>query len=105
MNMRTFSLIGIMILLLTSCNYITGNNRESKENDKAGTGRVRSDTAAIAVTDLSNLRFASDRDTACGMPLSAGLSDTLVLNGAVYGFCTPACKQLFRELLTTGFKH
>jgi hypothetical protein len=56
-----------------------------------------SDTAAKK--DFTNITFASKRDTTCGMPLSAGIGDTLQWNGKVYGFCSKKCKDVFVEKL------
>ncbi len=34
-------------------------------------------------------------DMTCGMPVTAGISDTCHLNGKVYGFCSAECKAEF----------
>ena len=34
-------------------------------------------------------------DPACGMPLTAGIGDTVHYNGKVFGFCSDECKQAF----------
>jgi len=38
------------------------------------------------------------------MPLSAGVEDTLVLNGKVYGFCSTECKNEFATILKQQHK-
>jgi YHS domain-containing protein len=35
------------------------------------------------------------KDPSCGMPLTAGLEDTVHYNGKVYGFCSAECKNQF----------
>jgi YHS domain-containing protein len=35
------------------------------------------------------------KDPSCGMPLSAGIGDTVYYKGKLYGFCSDECKQLF----------
>jgi YHS domain-containing protein len=35
------------------------------------------------------------KDPSCGMPLTAGLEDTVHYNGKVYGFCSEECKNQF----------
>ena len=35
------------------------------------------------------------KDPSCGMPVSAGISDTVHFNGKVFGFCSDECKQAF----------
>ena len=47
------------------------------------------------VNKFAGIQMASKKDTSCGMPLSAGLEDTVHLNGKIYGFCSPECKQDF----------
>ena len=40
-------------------------------------------------------------DMTCGMPVTAGISDTCHFNGNAYGFCSPECKT---EFLTKSIK-
>jgi YHS domain-containing protein len=35
------------------------------------------------------------KDPSCGMPLTAGIEDTVHYDGKVYGFCSDECKQIF----------
>ena len=35
------------------------------------------------------------QDPSCGMPLTAGIGDTVHFKGKVYGFCSDECKQIF----------
>ncbi len=44
---------------------------------------------------FAGIQMASKKDTSCGMPLSAGLEDTVQLAGNVYGFCSKECKNNF----------
>lgn len=53
--------------------------------------------------DFSHIQFAINKDTICGMPLSAGISDTAQVDGKIYGFCSPECKETF--LAEAGHKH
>jgi YHS domain-containing protein len=36
-------------------------------------------------------------DFACGMPVSAGISDTAQFEGKAYGFCSAECKAEFQK--------
>lgn len=36
-------------------------------------------------------------DFACGMPVSAGISDTAQFEGKIYGFCSSECKAEFKK--------
>ena len=49
-----------------------------------------------------NPHFTSDmvvntKDYACGMPISAGISDTCHYEGKIYGFCSAECKAEFQK--------
>jgi YHS domain-containing protein len=48
-----------------------------------------------AKNNLGGLSYASTKDLSCGMPISAGLSDTATYKGKLYGFCSPECKADF----------
>ena len=48
-----------------------------------------------AENDLTKLAFAVKKDLSCGMPTSAGVSDTVTYKGKLYGFCAAACKEDF----------
>lgn len=41
--------------------------------------------------------FDSKKDLACGMPVTAGVSDTAHYDNKVYGFCSPECKAEFEK--------
>lgn len=45
--------------------------------------------------NLSKLDFAVKKDLSCGMPVSAGVSDTTTYKGKLYGFCARECKEDF----------
>jgi YHS domain-containing protein len=41
------------------------------------------------------LAFDYKKDPSCGMPLTAGVEDTLHYKGKLYGFCSKECKDAF----------
>lgn len=45
--------------------------------------------------NLAKLDFAVKKDLSCGMPTSAGVSDTVTYKGKLYGFCAKECKEDF----------
>ncbi|MBL0198878.1 MAG: YHS domain-containing protein [Chitinophagaceae bacterium] len=45
--------------------------------------------------NFDNLVFTEKKDLVCGMPVSAGVSDTAHYKGGVYGFCAAECKAEF----------
>lgn len=48
-------------------------------------------------TTVKTIAYAVDnkRDPVCGMPVSAGISDTCSYNGNIIGLCSPECKADF----------
>lgn len=39
----------------------------------------------------------NQKDPVCGMPVSAGMEDTLHIRGRVIGFCSGECKSAFQK--------
>lgn len=85
-----------ILTVLVACN---SNNNENKVESKMPVTDTRQ-----TVKKFADIQFASKRDTTCGMPISAGLEDTLVLNGKVYGFCSTECKDEFVTVLKRQHK-
>jgi YHS domain-containing protein len=57
---------------------------------------------AYAKKDSSKPKFTRDmvdniKDPSCGMPLTAGIGDTLHYQGKVYGFCSDECRDEFKK--------
>jgi YHS domain-containing protein len=54
-------------------------------------------TSATDPHPYKNLKFDSDKDFICGMPVSAGVTDTVQYKGKIYGFCSAECKVEFAK--------
>lgn len=57
---------------------------------------------AYSESDTAKPRFTRDmvdnlKDPSCGMPLTAGINDTLHYHGKVYGFCSDECRDEFKK--------
>ena len=50
--------------------------------------------AASHKIDISKL-VIEKRDPTCGMPVKAGVVDTITVKGKLYGFCAKECKDEF----------
>jgi len=66
-------------------------------NEKPNTEMTKSPAKSI---DSAKPRFTAamvdnKKDPSCGMPVTAGIEDTVHYNGKVYGFCSEECKQAF----------
>jgi len=89
-------LLGITIIFT---GLIACNSKEEKVPAAPSMGmHQKADTTNVR--QFANVAFASQRDTICGMPLKAGITDTLVYKNKIYGFCSPECKKEFATMLT-----
>jgi YHS domain-containing protein len=85
-----FLLIGM--LALAACHQ----NPKSVENTDESVG---TDTMVVK-TDRSKPTFTAamvdnKKDPNCGMPVTAGIADTVHYKGKVYGFCSDECRDAF----------
>ena len=77
-------------LLFTACNSQKTNKEETQK-----------ETAMDKVNDTSNLiafdaaMVDNKKDPTCGMPTTAGISDTAQYDKHVLGFCSSECKAEF----------
>ncbi|MFT4156171.1 hypothetical protein [Parafilimonas sp.] len=83
-------IIFMLCMAVAACNATTTNQETAFEAGPAKDSVKK---------DFSHIVFATQKDTSCGMPLSAGVEDTLHFNGKVYGFCSTGCKNAFAERL------
>ena len=83
------------ILFLLLALFFACNNKQQKLSisKDTTTQKVVVDTAAKPAFTIAMMSYK--RDLACGMPLSAGLSDTCHYKNKVYGFCSIECKEAF----------
>ena len=53
-------------------------------------------TATVDTTKKYKIAMVANKyDPSCGMPLTAGLEDTVHYQGKAYGFCSKECKSEF----------
>jgi len=78
----------LISLLFTACSH------KSNNSDAVAQARAKEQTA-MSENKYPGIDFASKKDLACGMPLSAGVDDTAHYNGKIYGFCSTECKDTF----------
>jgi len=83
----------ILCLVFTACHQ----NPKSEENDAASTAGADS---MIVKTDSSRPVFTvamvdNKKDPNCGMPVTAGIADTVHYKEKVYGFCSDECRDAF----------
>jgi YHS domain-containing protein len=78
----------VLVILIGDCQQNTSLNNINKP-------AIRTTPTDSSKGNLKNLAFAVNKDLACGMPVSAGIEDTLTYNGKLYGFCSASCKGEF----------
>ena len=84
----------ISILLAVLCFASCANNEKKSEEMKPSTPMV--ETATEPVHYMPEM-VINKKDFACGMPVSAGISDTCQIDGKSYGFCSSECKAEFMK--------
>lgn len=89
------------VFLPAACLFILAacNNNAEKQAPATTTPPPASMTvpATAANDSLKKLDFAVKKDLVCGMPVHAGITDTLTYKGKLYGFCSPECKAEFQK--------
>ena len=77
-------------LFLGACNTQT-TNTEATSKDSTATMSADSTTAASYTAAMVD----NKKDPTCGMPVTAGISDTAHYENHVLGFCSSECKNEF----------
>ncbi len=69
---------------------------DNKQKTEDAVTVVKKDTMqVIPEASFKDVVFDSKKDLVCGMPVTAGVSDTAHYEGKVYGFCAKECKEEF----------
>ena len=95
-----FTAICLMLattVFFTACNEETRNQNAMEEQHKHESHNPMEGSGDKDA--FSHIEFASAYDTICGMPLKAGIADTLLVDGKIYGFCATECKDSFKAML------
>ena len=78
-------------LLLSACG---GNN--TQETEAAKIDSATNNTSAAPVEKTYDVALVDNKkDPSCGMPTTAGISDTAHYENKVLGFCSTECKNEF----------
>lgn len=86
--MKQTHLTLILTLLILSC-----NNPEKPQTTSSANSHNEATTTQEPAYTVEMV--VNTKDYACGMPTSAGISDTCHYEGKAYGFCSTECKQEF----------
>ncbi|WP_037326052.1 YHS domain-containing protein [Asinibacterium sp. OR53] len=95
--LQAYSFFATGLILLAACLFMSScannSHAEAEKKDSSGT---HPDPMSL------ELRFTADmldnkKDPSCGMPVTAGMSDTAHYHGKVIGFCSKECKAEFQK--------
>lgn len=97
-------IVACTALVLVACSN-NGPKQPTKPAPSAGDAAIQNmqhgshgDTAHAPIKKtkpFADLVFAEKKDLVCGMPLTAGIEDTVTYKGKLYGFCATGCKEDF----------
>lgn len=76
-----------------------GVKTETKEAPKPATEMKAHGSNKLDIKGIPNLEKS---DPFCGMPVTAGIMDTVTSKGKVYGFCAKECKEEFLKAQTAA---
>lgn len=81
------------LLLLLGC----GNNNSAKNTAVSDTAKNNTHTMMPPPHEkkFAGTAFANTKDYICGMPVTAGVEDTVTYKGKLYGFCSAECREEF----------
>ena len=89
-------LVKISLSLLTAICLLAGacqsGNPKTENKPAADTMAMQKDTAANI---FEHMLVDNKKDPSCGMPVTAGISDTAHYKDKVLGFCSKECKDAF----------
>lgn len=89
---KVFSILVLAVVVaLASCN----GNGKAKATGMDSMPHVHG--GAEAATTLPHTLASEKKDPVCGMPVTAGITDTAHYKGKVYGFCASECKKMFTD--------
>ena len=83
----------ILALLAMACNNPAqkADSTTTHHHDTATVNAQTADTTPVYTAAMLD----SKKDLVCGMPVTAGVSDTAHYKGKAYGFCAKECKDEF----------
>ena len=85
-----------LLPILSFAMMIIACNQPEAEN-KSATDAKSSEMATTEASQYTTDMVVNTKDYSCGMPTSAGISDTCHYEGKAYGFCSSECKAEFQK--------
>lgn len=93
---KCFAII-ILSLPFIACNNTENEEVKMKEEQRKSDSIMQAAKHEKEATEINitGLKFAQDTDPVCEMSIKDGVADTATVNGKLYGFCSPVCKEDF----------
>jgi YHS domain-containing protein len=82
--------ISLLIGVLLNVSIISCNSQSPGEHAATKADTVKTESIKFTPAMIDN-----KRDPSCGMPVAAGIEDTLHYKNKVLGFCSKECKDEF----------
>ena len=97
-KMKTVTAIFFASMIFMACG--TGEQKENvvEKKDTASMPASKPDPVKFTIAMVDNAK-----DPTCGMPVSAGIDDTLHYNNKAIGFCSKECKDDFVKNAAKAF--
>jgi YHS domain-containing protein len=89
--MNKINLIFMLAFFAMACNSSVQKNSVPAKQDSAMIVNKPAESTPVYTADM----VVNKKDFSCGMPVSAGISDTAHYKGKAYGFCSKECKDEF----------
>jgi YHS domain-containing protein len=88
-----------MRYLIILCFVFVACHQNPKSEESDATSSAVTDSM-VTKSDSSKPKFTAamvdnKKDPNCGMPVTAGIADTVHYKGKVYGFCSDECRDAF----------
>ena len=84
---KSFLILFILVTGVMSC--------KQKQQSEAQPDLENHSMQASTMETYKDVKFDDKKDLVCGMPVSAGITDTAHYKGKVHGFCAKECKDEF----------
>jgi YHS domain-containing protein len=100
MNKKMKQRVSLIVITFSIVLMACGSESSSNPATVDSTGNIAMDSSANAASEDSVISYDislvdNKKDPTCGMPVTAGISDTAHYNNKVLGFCSAGCKEEF----------